>query len=148
MEPDEGTIKWGVSTSQAYFPKDNTEYFNSNELGIMDWMRQFSEDKRESYLRTFLGRMLFSGDDVYKAVKVLSGGEKVRLASRRGEVEVAVQISDRVTPGLVFTSFHYPAVAINKLTNPARDPIAKIPEYKVCAVRVEKIEAAAMEKVV
>jgi formate dehydrogenase alpha subunit len=78
----------------------------------------------------------------------LADGEKVRLTSRRGEVEVAVQISDRVTPGLVFTSFHYPAVAINKLTNPARDPIAKIPEYKVCAVRVEKIEAAVMEKVV
>jgi ATPase subunit of ABC transporter with duplicated ATPase domains len=77
MEPDEGTVKWGVSTSQAYFPKDNTEYFSS-DLGIMDWMRQFSEDKRESYLRTFLGRMLFSGDDVYKEVRVLSGGEKVR----------------------------------------------------------------------
>jgi ATPase subunit of ABC transporter with duplicated ATPase domains len=78
MEPDEGTVKWGVSTTQAYFPKDNTEYFEDCDLGIMDWMRQFSEDKRESYLRTFLGRMLFSGEDVYKAVKVLSGGEKVR----------------------------------------------------------------------
>ncbi|UOO37403.1 ATP-binding cassette domain-containing protein [Oscillospiraceae bacterium CM] len=78
LEPDEGTVKWGVSTTQAYFPKDNSAYFNDCDLGIMDWMRQFSEDKRESYLRTFLGRMLFSGDDVYKAVKVLSGGEKVR----------------------------------------------------------------------
>jgi ATPase subunit of ABC transporter with duplicated ATPase domains len=78
MEPDTGSVKWGVSTTQSYFPKDNTEYFNDNELGIMDWMRQFSEDKRESYLRTFLGRMLFSGDDVYKPVNVLSGGEKVR----------------------------------------------------------------------
>lgn len=78
MEPDEGTVKWGVSTTQAYFPKDNSEYFNDCDLNIMDWMRQFSEDKRESYLRTFLGRMLFSGDDVYKPVKVLSGGEKVR----------------------------------------------------------------------
>jgi len=78
IEPDEGEIKWGVSTTQAYFPKDNSEYFDDKDLGIMDWMRQFSEDKRESYLRTFLGRMLFSGDDVYKKVTVLSGGEKVR----------------------------------------------------------------------
>jgi ATPase subunit of ABC transporter with duplicated ATPase domains len=78
MEPDEGTVKWGVSTTQAYFPKDNSEYFNNCDLNLIDWMRQFSEDKRESYLRTFLGRMLFSGDDVYKSVSVLSGGEKVR----------------------------------------------------------------------
>ena len=78
MEPDSGNIKWGVSTTQAYFPKDNSEYFNACTDSIMDWMRQFSEDKRESYLRTFLGRMLFSGDDVYKPVNVLSGGEKVR----------------------------------------------------------------------
>jgi ATPase subunit of ABC transporter with duplicated ATPase domains len=78
MEPDEGTVKWGVSTTQAYFPKDNSEYFDSSDLNLMDWMRQFSEDKRESYLRTFLGRMLFSGDAVYKKVNLLSGGEKVR----------------------------------------------------------------------
>jgi ATPase subunit of ABC transporter with duplicated ATPase domains len=78
LEPDEGSVKWGVSTTQAYFPKDNADFFNECDLDLMDWMRQFSEDKRESYLRTFLGRMLFSGDDVYKPVKVLSGGEKVR----------------------------------------------------------------------
>lgn len=78
LEPDEGEVKWGVSTTQAYFPKDNSSYFENCDLDIMDWMRQFSADKRESYLRTFLGRMLFSGDDVYKKVKVLSGGEKVR----------------------------------------------------------------------
>jgi len=78
LEPDEGEFKWGVSTTQAYFPKDNGSYFDNCDLDIMDWMRQFSEDKRESYLRTFLGRMLFSNDDVYKKVKVLSGGEKVR----------------------------------------------------------------------
>jgi ATPase subunit of ABC transporter with duplicated ATPase domains len=83
LEPDEGSIKWGVSTSQAYFPKDNTEFFDGSDLDLMDWMRQFSEDKRESYLRTFLGRMLFSGDDVYKQVKVLSGGEKVRCMLSR-----------------------------------------------------------------
>ena len=78
IEPDEGEIKWGVSTTQAYFPKDNTELFSDNEIELIDWIRQFSEDKRESYLRTFMGRMLFTGDDVYKLVKVLSGGEKVR----------------------------------------------------------------------
>ena len=77
-EPDSGEVKWGVSTTQAYFPKDHNSYFENCDYDIMDWMRQFSEDKRESYLRTFLGRMLFSGDEVYKSVKVLSGGEKVR----------------------------------------------------------------------
>ena len=77
-EPDEGTVKWGVSTTQAYFPKDHNSYFENCDYDLIDWMRQFSADKRESYLRTFLGRMLFSGDDVYKQVKVLSGGEKVR----------------------------------------------------------------------
>ena len=77
-EPDSGSVKWGASTTQAYFPKDHNSYFENCEYDLMDWMRQFSEDKRESYLRTFLGRMLFSGDDVYKPVKVLSGGERVR----------------------------------------------------------------------
>jgi len=83
LEPDEGEIKWGVSTSQAYFPKDNTSFFAGSELNIMDWIRQFSDDKKESYLRTFLGRMLFTGDDVYKNVRVLSGGEKVRCMLSR-----------------------------------------------------------------
>ena len=77
-EPDSGTVKWGASTTQAYFPKDHNSFFENCDYDLMDWMRQFSDDKRESYLRTFLGRMLFSGDDVYKPVKVLSGGEKVR----------------------------------------------------------------------
>ena len=83
LEPDDGEIKWGVSTTQAYFPKDNTSYFSDSELNIIDWIRQYSEDKRESYLRTFLGRMLFTGDDVYKEVRVLSGGEKVRCMLSR-----------------------------------------------------------------
>jgi ATPase subunit of ABC transporter with duplicated ATPase domains len=82
-EPDEGTFKWGVSTSQSYFPKDNSAYFDECDLTIIDWMRQFSKDQTESYLRGFLGRMLFSGDDVYKPVKVLSGGEKVRCMLSR-----------------------------------------------------------------
>ena len=83
LAPDEGEIKWGVSTTQAYFPKDNASYFADGELSIIDWIRQYSEDKRESYLRTFLGRMLFTGDDVYKQVSVLSGGEKVRCMLSR-----------------------------------------------------------------
>lgn len=77
-EPDSGTIKWGASIQPAYYPKDHNSFFDGCEYNLMDWMRQFSDDKRESYLRTFLGRMLFSGDEVYKSVKVLSGGEKVR----------------------------------------------------------------------
>ncbi len=83
LTPDEGTVKWGVSTSQSYFPKDNTEFFEGCELNMIDWMRQYSEDQSETYLRGFLGRMLFSGEDVYKDVKVLSGGEKVRCMLSR-----------------------------------------------------------------
>lgn len=77
-EPDTGSVKWGASIEYAYFPSDNSSYFEDCDYNLIDWMRQFSDDKKESYLRTFLGRMLFSGDDVYKNVKVLSGGEKVR----------------------------------------------------------------------
>ena len=77
MEPDEGNYKWGVTTSQAYFPKDSTEEFN-NDLTIVDWLTQYSEIKDVTYVRGFLGRMLFSGEDGVKKVKVLSGGEKVR----------------------------------------------------------------------
>ena len=82
-EPDEGEIKWGVSTQQAYFPKDNSAFFDGGDVTLIDWIRQFSEDKRESYLRTFLGRMIFTGDDVYKKTDVLSGGEKVRCMLSR-----------------------------------------------------------------
>ena len=77
MEPDEGSYKWGVTTSQAYFPKDSTKEFD-NDLVIVDWLTQFSEIKDATYVRGFLGRMLFAGDDGMKKVKVLSGGEKVR----------------------------------------------------------------------
>ncbi len=83
-EPDEGTFKWGVTTSQSYFPKDNTEYFEGHDENMLDWIAPYSRtDTLESTLRGFLGRMLFSGDDVYKPVKVLSGGEKVRLMFAR-----------------------------------------------------------------
>lgn len=80
MEADSGTFKWGVSTSTSYFPKDNSAYFDDCDLSILDWLSQYNEnnDRTESFLRGFLGRMLFSGEDVFKAVKVLSGGEKVR----------------------------------------------------------------------
>ena len=77
MEPDEGNYKWGITTSQAYFPKDNTKEFD-NDLTIVDWLTQFSEEKDVTYVRGFLGRMLFSGEEGVKKVKVLSGGEKVR----------------------------------------------------------------------
>ena len=82
-EPDEGTVKWGQTATFSYFPKDNSPFFNDCDLNILDWMRQFSEDQHESYLRGFLGRMLFSGDDIFKPVKVLSGGEKVRYMLSR-----------------------------------------------------------------
>lgn len=86
-EPDAGTVKWGVSTSQSYFPKDNSKYFDGCTLNLVDWLRQYSaegfETQNESYIRGFLGRMLFSGDDVFKPVNVLSGGEKVRCMLSR-----------------------------------------------------------------
>ena len=78
MEPDEGTVKWGQTATFSYFPKDNTAFFEGHDENLVEWLREFSPDPHESYLRGFLGRMLFSGDDVYKSVKVLSGGEKVR----------------------------------------------------------------------
>jgi ATPase subunit of ABC transporter with duplicated ATPase domains len=79
IEPDSGTFKWGVTTSQAYFPKDNSEFFEGCHLNLVDWLRQFSpKDDSESFLRGFLGRMLFSGEEVLKKASVLSGGEKVR----------------------------------------------------------------------
>ena len=77
MEPDEGTYKWGVTTSQAYFPQDSTKEFDS-DLTIADWLTQYSEIKDATYVRGFLGRMLFAGEDGVKRVRVLSGGEKVR----------------------------------------------------------------------
>ena len=83
MEPDEGAFKWGVSTSQSYFPKDNSEYFNGCDLSILKWLEQYSKDTTETYLRGFLGKMLFSGDEVLKPVNVLSGGEKVRCMLSR-----------------------------------------------------------------
>ena len=86
MEADEGTYKWGITTSQSYFPKDNTEIFD-NDMIIADWLTQFSEIKDATYVRGFLGRMLFSGEDGNKKMRVLSGGEKVRVLLSRMMIE-------------------------------------------------------------
>ena len=83
LEPDEGTVKWGQTATFSYFPKDNTKFFKDCDDNLVEWLRQWSSDPHEAYLRGFLGRMLFSGDEVYKPVKVLSGGEKVRCMLSR-----------------------------------------------------------------
>ena len=83
MEPDEGSFKWGITTSQSYFPKDNSAYFDGCEYNLIDWLRQFSVSQYESDIRGWLGRMLFSGEDALKQAKVLSGGEKVRCMLAR-----------------------------------------------------------------
>jgi ATPase subunit of ABC transporter with duplicated ATPase domains len=77
-EPDSGTFKWGGTVKHSYFPKDHNDYFHDVELNLIDWLRQFSEDQKEEFVRSFLGRMLFTGEESKKMAKVLSGGEKVR----------------------------------------------------------------------
>lgn len=83
MQPDTGSIKWGVTTSLNYFPTDNARYFQGEESSLVDWLRQYSEDKDESFIRGFLGKLLFSGNEALKQPKVLSGGEKVRCMLAR-----------------------------------------------------------------
>ncbi|WP_217597363.1 ABC-F family ATP-binding cassette domain-containing protein [Cohnella sp. GbtcB17] len=78
VEPDSGSVQWGVTITPAYFPKDNSAYFEGNDSSLVDWLRQYSKDQDESFIRGFLGRMLFSGDEALKKASVLSGGEKVR----------------------------------------------------------------------
>jgi len=80
---DSGSFKWGVTTSQAYLPKDNSEFFDGVDMNLVDWLRQFSEEKTETFIRGFLGKMLFSGDEPLKKANVLSGGEKVRCMFSR-----------------------------------------------------------------
>ena len=82
-EDYKGSFKWGISITKSYYPKDNIEYFNGCTESILDWMRRYSKDQTESYLRGFLGRMLFSGDSIFKQVSVLSGGEKARCMFSR-----------------------------------------------------------------
>lgn len=82
-EPDEGECKWGITTSRSYLPKDNNQYFEGCKLSLVDWLRQYSKDQNETYIRGFLGRMLFSGEEALKQAHVLSGGEKVRCMLSR-----------------------------------------------------------------
>ena len=83
MEPDAGSYKWGVTITKAYFPKDNNPYFDGVELNLVDWLRQYSREQDETFLRGFLGRMLFSGEEAKKKASVLSGGERVRCMLSR-----------------------------------------------------------------
>ncbi|MFA6636284.1 MAG: ATP-binding cassette domain-containing protein [Candidatus Omnitrophota bacterium] len=97
MTPDNGSFKWGVSTSRAYYPKDSSEYF-SEKISIIDWLAQYSENTEENFIRGFLGRMLFSGEETFKPVTVLSGGEKVRcMLSRMMLAQANVLIFDEPT---------------------------------------------------
>lgn len=97
-EPDAGTFSWGVTTTRSYFPKDNSKYFDGVNLNLVEWLRQYSKDPDETFLRGFLGRMLFSGDEALKKANVLSGGEKVRCMLSKMMLEGAnVFIMDEPT---------------------------------------------------
>lgn len=98
QEADAGTFAWGVTTSQAYFPKDNSAYFDGCDLTLVDWLRQYSKEQDEGFIRGFLGRMLFSGEEAVKKASVLSGGEKVRCMLSRMMLQAAnVLILDEPT---------------------------------------------------
>lgn len=98
IEPDEGSFKWGQTITKSYFPKDNSKFFNDVDLTLVDWLRQYSVDQSEIYIRGFLGRMLFSGEEALKQAKVLSGGEKVRcMLSRMMLSDANVLILDQPT---------------------------------------------------
>ncbi len=95
---DSGTFNWGVTTSRAYFPKDNAKFFDGRDLSLIDWLRQYSPDQYENFVRGYLGRMLFSGDEAMKKTKVLSGGERVRcMLARMMLVEANVLLLDGPT---------------------------------------------------
>ena len=82
MEPDSGTYKWGITITTAYLPLDNSDFFNT-DMKLVDWLAQYSPDTNESFVRGYLGRMLFSGEEIYKKASVLSGGEKMRCMISR-----------------------------------------------------------------
>lgn len=115
MEPDSGQYKWGITITNAYFPKDNSEFFNNQDLNLVEWLRQYSDDKTESYIRGFLGRMLFSGEEALKQIKVLSGGERVRcMLSKMMLTHANVLILDQPTN-------HLDLESITALNNGLRD---------------------------
>lgn len=115
LEADSGYFKWGVTITNAYFPKDNSEFFNDVDLNLVDWLRQFSVEKSETYIRGFLGKMLFSGDEALKQLKVLSGGERVRcMLSRMMLSNANVLILDQPTN-------HLDLESITALNNGIRD---------------------------
>jgi len=89
IKEDSGSFKWGITTSQAYFPKDNNKYFENSELKLIDWIRQYSEDKSDTFVRGWLGRMLFSGEEALKKAQVISGGERVRCMLSKMMLESA-----------------------------------------------------------
>ncbi|SES99362.1 ATPase components of ABC transporters with duplicated ATPase domains [Natronincola peptidivorans] len=115
LEPDSGYYKWGVTITKSYFPKDNSSYFNNVDLHLVDWLRQFSDEKSEIYIRGFLGKMLFSGDEALKQLKVLSGGERVRcMLSKMMLSNANVLVLDQPTN-------HLDLESITALNNSLRD---------------------------
>lgn len=118
-EPDSGSYKWGVSTLKAYYPKDSADYF-TEDISIMDWLAQYSENTEENFIRGFLGRMLFSGEESFKSVKVLSGGEKVRcMLARMMLTQANILILDEPTNHLDLESI----TALNKGLDTFKGPI-------------------------
>lgn len=119
-EPDSGRVEWGQTMKTAYFPKDNDRFFDGVELNIIDWLRQFSENKEEEFVRGFLGKMLFSGEDSLKPVNVLSGGERVRcMLSRMMQSGANALIFDDPTNHLDLESI----TALNNALTKVRDSV-------------------------
>lgn len=146
MEPDEGSFKWGISTSRSYFPHDNSSYFEGHNESILDWMRNWSKDQTETYLRGFLGRMLFSADSVFKPVHVLSGGEKVRcMFSRMMLFGSNVLILDQPTDHLDLESI----TAVNKgLDNFKGNVLLACKDYELVSTVANRIISVENGKIV
>jgi ATPase subunit of ABC transporter with duplicated ATPase domains len=117
LEPDSGSYKFGITTIRSFFPKDNASYFDGVELNLIDWLRQFSPDQNENFVRGYLGRMLFSGEEATKKTKVLSGGERVRcMLSRMMLTDANVLILDGPTNHLDLESIQSVNNALTKFT--------------------------------